>query len=56
MNIFLQHKNEVAKHNQLFNEGLVSYTMSLNEYSDLSHTEFVSRMNGAGNERSRASR
>lgn len=53
MGIFLRHKDEVTKHNRLFNEGVVSYTMSLNAYSDLSHTEFVSQMNGARYERSR---
>ncbi|XP_055296470.1 procathepsin L-like isoform X2 [Sitodiplosis mosellana] len=56
MGIFLQNKNEVMRHNQLFNEGIVSFTMSLNAYSDLSHTEFVSQMNGVRYDGSSASR
>lgn len=44
--IFLQNINEISKNNQLYEKGIVSYTMGLNVYSDLSHTEFVSRING----------
>lgn len=56
MDIYLQHKSEVTRHNELYRQGLVSFTMSLNAYSDLSHTEFVSQMNGARYDGSRNSR
>ncbi|XP_031627883.1 cathepsin L1-like [Contarinia nasturtii] len=50
MEIYLKHKQEIVKHNQLYDKGLASYTMSLNAYSDIPHMEFVSLMNGARHE------
>lgn len=46
MNNFLENRFEMARHNALFEQGKVTYRMGLNEYSDLSHDEFVSTMNG----------
>lgn len=44
MGIFLKHKEEIDKHNQLYNDGLVSYNMSLNAYSDQEYSEFSASM------------
>lgn len=46
MAIFLEHRNEIIKHNQLYDKGLVSFNMILNAYSDLTTNEFSDRMNG----------
>lgn len=37
---------KVSQHNALFDEGKVSYRMSLNEYSDLTHEEFLDQRYG----------
>lgn len=44
MRIFLKNRDKVWKHNQQFNEGIVSYSMSLNNYSDMDHSDFASSM------------
>ncbi|XP_055296471.1 procathepsin L-like [Sitodiplosis mosellana] len=54
MRIFLKHKDEVEKHNQMFNDGLVSYTMSLNSYSDVEHSDFAASMRETKHIRSQA--
>lgn len=46
MEIFLENKRSINKHNELYKNGAVSYEMDVNEYSDLSSDEFVTRMNG----------
>lgn len=46
METFMNHKHEIDKHNELYDKGIVSFSMSLNEYTDLPHHEFVTRMNG----------
>lgn len=46
MAVFLENKNKIAEHNELFDKGLVTYKMGLNKYSDLTADEFRSRMNG----------
>lgn len=46
MKTYLSHKQEIDKHNQLYSKGLVSFSMSLNEYTDIPHDEFVTRLNG----------
>lgn len=46
MAIFLEHRDEIIKHNQLYDKGLVSFNMILNAYSDLTTNEFSDRMNG----------
>lgn len=44
--VFLENKNKITEHNELFEKGLVTYKMGLNKYSDLTADEFRSRMNG----------
>lgn len=44
--LFLENKHKIAKHNKRFADGLHSYTLGLNKYSDMSHQEFVRTMNG----------
>lgn len=46
MKIFMENKNKIAQHNQLYEKGHVSYKLALNKYGDLLHHEFVSHMNG----------
>ncbi|XP_031628991.1 cathepsin L1-like [Contarinia nasturtii] len=46
LQIFLENKLKIIKHNLRFEEGLTTYKMGLNKYSDLSHKEFVFQMNG----------
>lgn len=46
MNIYLEHKNEIEQHNQLFRSGRSSFELGINKYTDLSHDEFVAQMNG----------
>ncbi|KAJ6627051.1 Cathepsin L, partial [Pseudolycoriella hygida] len=44
--IFLENKRKIAKHNQLYELGKVTYKLGLNKYADLLHQEFVAIMNG----------
>lgn len=46
MKIFTDNKLKIAKHNQLYELGQVSYKLKLNKYSDLLHHEFVATLNG----------
>lgn len=46
MKIFMENKIKVAKHNQRYEKGLVSYKLGLNKYADMLHHEFVNTMNG----------
>lgn len=46
LNIFMENKNLVAKHNQKYHLGHVSYKLGLNKYADMLHSEFVSTLNG----------
>lgn len=46
MVIWLEHKHKIEEHNQQYENGIVSFRMDLNKYSDMKHDEFVSRMNG----------
>lgn len=43
MKIFLDNKHKIAKHNQMYAAGEVSYKLALNSYADLLHHEFVAR-------------
>lgn len=54
MEIFLKHKAEVEKHNEMYDEGLVPYTMGLNSYSDIEHSEFAASMRETRRIRSQA--
>lgn len=46
MKIFMDNSHKVAKHNKLYEQGLVTYKLGLNKYADLLHHEFVSQLNG----------
>lgn len=44
--IFMENKRKIAKHNQLYELGKVTYKLGLNKYADMLHQEFVATMNG----------
>jgi len=46
LKIFMDNKHKIAKHNQEFEAGHVSYKLRLNQYADLLHHEFVRTLNG----------
>lgn len=46
LKIFMDNKHKIAKHNQEFEAGSVSYKLKLNKYADLLHHEFVRTLNG----------
>ncbi|CAH2046662.1 unnamed protein product, partial [Iphiclides podalirius] len=46
MKIYAENKHKIAKHNQRFAQGLVSYRLKVNKYADMLHNEFVNAMNG----------
>lgn len=46
MKIFVENKHRIARHNQKYAMGLVSFTVKENEYSDMLHHEFVHTFNG----------
>lgn len=46
MKIFAENKHKVAKHNQRYQRGEVSFKLSTNKYADMLHHEFVHTMNG----------
>jgi len=46
MKIFMENAHQVAKHNQLYERGLVSFKLGVNKYSDMLHHEFVKTLNG----------
>lgn len=46
MKIFMENKNKIAKHNQMYHRGSVTYKLAMNKYGDLLHHEFVNHMNG----------
>lgn len=46
MEIFLNNKHEVEKHNKKHANGLVTFKMGLNKYSDLTPEEFSAQMKG----------
>lgn len=49
LKIFNENKLRIAKHNQLFAMGKVSFKMAVNKYSDMLHSEFRETMNGFNN-------
>lgn len=46
MNIFMEKRDRIAKHNEQYAAGNVTFKMGLNEYSDLSTYEINSKLNG----------
>jgi len=46
MKIFMDNSHKIAKHNKLYEQGLVSFKLGLNKYADLLHHEFVNTLNG----------
>lgn len=46
MKIYMDNAHKVAKHNKMYAQGLVSYKLGLNKYSDMLHHEFVHTLNG----------
>ncbi|KAI4458607.1 cysteine protease family c1-related [Holotrichia oblita] len=46
MKIFMENSHHIAKHNQLYEQGLVSYKLKLNKWADMLHHEFIHTVNG----------
>lgn len=46
LKIFNENRHKIAKHNQLYAAGKVSYKLGLNKYADMLHHEFRQTMNG----------
>jgi len=44
--VFAENLRKIEMHNYLHSKGLKSYTLGVNKYADLEHTEFVKLMNG----------
>ncbi|XP_063906825.1 procathepsin L-like [Zophobas morio] len=45
MKIFMENSHQIAQHNKLYAQGLVTYEMGINKYSDMLHQEFIQIMN-----------
>lgn len=41
LNIFLKNRKMINIHNRLYKEGLVTFTMALDQYADLTTTEII---------------
>jgi len=46
LKIFNENKHKIAKHNQRYAEGKVSFKLAVNKYADMLHHEFRALMNG----------
>lgn len=46
LKIFMDNRHKIAKHNQMYEKGQVTYKLGLNKYADLLHHEFVRQLNG----------
>ncbi|XP_066596122.1 cathepsin L1 [Prorops nasuta] len=46
MKIFMDNRHKIAKHNQRYEAGEVSYKLKINKYGDMLHHEFVHLLNG----------
>lgn len=42
----MENSHHIAKHNQLYEQGLVSYKLKLNKWADMLHHEFIHTLNG----------
>lgn len=41
MNIFNENRRKIAEHNDIYEKGLVTFKMGLNEFADWTYDEFV---------------
>lgn len=46
MTIWLEHKHKIEEHNQQHENGIMSFRMGFNNYSDVKHADFATMMNG----------
>ncbi|XP_063697252.1 cathepsin L [Culicoides brevitarsis] len=46
LKIYAENRHKIAKHNQLYDLGHVTYRLAENQYTDMLHHEFVNTMNG----------
>lgn len=46
MEVYSKRKDQIFQHNHLFDEGLVTFKMGLNAFSDLTDDEFINLMDG----------
>lgn len=46
MKIFMENSLKIAKHNQLYEQGLVTYDMGMNHFGDLLLHEYIHKVNG----------
>jgi len=46
MKVFMENKQKIARHNQLFERKQKTYSLDINQYGDMLHHEFVSHVNG----------
>ncbi|XP_067004602.2 cathepsin L [Anabrus simplex] len=46
MQIFMETRNKIAKHNEAFERGEVTYKMGLNKFADMTNEEFINTMTG----------
>ncbi|KAJ8935479.1 hypothetical protein NQ314_012771 [Rhamnusium bicolor] len=44
--IFAENFNTIVEHNKLYGQGLVTYSLTINKFADLSHEEFRNTFNG----------
>jgi len=44
--VFAENVKKIEMHNYLYSKGLKSYTLGVNKYADMEHSEFVKMMNG----------
>lgn len=42
----MENRHKIAKHNQRYEQGLVTYKLGLNKYADMLHHEFAATLNG----------
>ncbi|CAN7951091.1 unnamed protein product, partial [Ixodes pacificus] len=46
LKIYMENRHKIAKHNEKYARGEVSYSLAMNEFGDMLHHEFVSTRNG----------
>lgn len=46
MQVFLDNKHKIARHNQRANNGMHGHWLAMNKYGDMMHHEFIATMNG----------